>query len=478
MTGPLSRRWFLARAAGTLLLPSARNARGYPAGGRLRLAVFGTMYNAEHFLTSAPLYEADIVAVADPDRRKLDEVRRRWEEAAAKAKDPATSDRFRRWAEGKGVRIFADVRRMIAEAADSIDAVVVSHYDHLHGTAGGAALRASKPVLSERPLGLVVADARRLRALAAETGLPTTYRSPGTGSGAFRRALELVEEGGIGAVEEVHVWFKRGGPDRDRLPEGRHEVPPGLDWDLWLGPLAWRDYHPDWMTYTHWRETCNGGLGTFGPHTTVFPFLLLGIRELWDRPGGALRVRAECARLNRISFPRWERVAWEVPPRGKHPALTVIWHHGPDFAPGTRERIHEKLRTFGVSKPEEAEALMGTAGSMLVGREGALVADDHSVRVTALPRDRFAGFETRPLRGPASKGIYRDWIDACRGGQPPILATFENGGRLSEMLMIGNIATLFPGETLVYDPTAGRFEGRPEADAKLSYPCREGWGTG
>jgi len=474
----LGRRRFLAGTAGLLVLPRARAARGYPAAGRLRLAVFGTMYNAEHFLTAAPLYEADVAALADPDRRKIDGVLKRWEEAAAKAKDPEAAGRFRRWARGEGVKLYADVRRMIAESAGEIDAVVVSHYDHLHGVACGAALRAGKPVCSERPLGLVVADARRLRSLAAETGLPTTYRSPGTGSGAFRRALELVEEGGIGPVEEVHVWFRRGGPDRDAPPQGRQEVPAGLDWDLWLGPLPWRDYHPDWMSYAHWRETCNGGLGSFGPHTTVLPFLALGIRELWDAPGAAIRVRAECARLNRVSFPRWERVRWEIPARGRRPPLVLTWHHGPDFAPGTREQVREKLRAFGVTKPEEADALMGTAGSLLVGRDGALVGDDHSVRVTALPRDRFAGFETRPLRGRESKGIYRDWIDACRGATPPVLATFENGGRLSEMLMIGNIATLFPGETLAYDPAAGRFAGHPGAEAKLAFPYREGWRIG
>ncbi len=188
-------------------------------------------------------------------------------------------------------------------------------------------MRAGNPVCSERPLGLAISDARGLRALAAETKVPTTYRSPGTATGQFRRAIELVQDGAVGQVQEVHVWFKRGGPDRNELPQGTQAVPEGLDWDLWLGPLPRRDYHPDWMTYAHWRETCNGGLGGFGPHTAIFPFMILGLRELWDTVGVRIHVQAECSWLNRISFPRWERVRWEIPARKDMPPVTITWQH-------------------------------------------------------------------------------------------------------------------------------------------------------
>jgi predicted dehydrogenase len=481
----MNRREFLAGAAGgaggPLLLPCARTAGAYSANERMRLAVFGAMYNAEHFLTAGHLYNADIVALCNPDQRKIPGILKRWEETAQKMvaapnADQRVAERYRRLAKGEGVKIYADVRRMLGEMADQIDAVIVSDYDHFHGVACGGALRAGKPVCSERPLGLTLSDARALRALTARTKVPTTYRSPGTGTGPFRRAMELVQEGAIGPVQEAHVWFKRGGPDREAAPRGRQEVPEGLDWDLWLGPLPWRDYHPDWMAYAHWRETSNGGLGSFGPHTSVFPFLTLGLRELWDRPGARIRVQAECSRLNRVSFPRWERVRWEIPAREDRPPATMTWHHGPDYAPGTRQLMHERLRQFGVSTAQDADALMGNAGSLLLGTEGALVADDHSVRVTFLPRDRFGKVETnRPQHAAASQGIYRDWIDACRGAKPNILANFDNGGRLSELLMLGNIATQFPGETISYDCLTGQILGPAEAGGKLAYQYRDGW---
>jgi hypothetical protein len=472
----------MSSAAGLMILPSARIAFAAQANERLRLAVFGAMYNAEHFLTAAHIYNADLVAICNPDQRKIHGILKRWDEAAqklgrsAKADDQRAAEQYRRLAQREGLKVYADIRRLFAEMAGQIDALVVSDYDHFNGAACGAALRAGKPVCNERPLGVAISDARHLRALAAETKLPTTYRSPGTGTGPFRRAIELIEDGAMGPVKEVHVWFDRGGPDRDTVPQGQQPGPEGLDWDLWLGPLAWREYHPDWMAYSHWRETCNGGLGVFGMHTCIFPFLTLKLRDLWDSPGAPIRVRAECSRLNRVSFPRWERVRWEIPARKDMPPVTLTWHHGPGFAPGTRELIHEKLRQLGISKAEEADTLMGTAGSIVVGRDGALVADDHSVRVTALPKDKFAKSEiNRPQRIHESRGIYRDWMDACRGAKPQILADFENGGRLSELLMLGNIATLFPGETLAYDPVAGQIPNVPEANPKLVFKYRNGW---
>lgn len=480
-----TRRRFLSQVGlalgGLTILPSARTAFGYAANERLRLAVFGNMYNAAHFLVASHTYNAEISAICNADQRKIPGVLKTWEEQAGKLsgsqnpEDRRAAQRYAEMAQRKGVIIASDVRRLFRESADQIDALVVSDYDHFHGVACGAALRAGKPVCSERPLGFNIGDARDLRALAAETKLPTTYRSPGTGVGQFRRAMELVEDGVIGPISEVHVWLDRGGPDRDAVPNGSQPVPEGLDWDLWLGPLAWREYHPDWMSYSHWRETCSGGLGVFGMHASIFPFVLLGLRELWEAADAKIRVQAECARRNPVSFPRWERVRWELPARKTMPPLTIVWHHGPDFGPGSREAIRGRLRQFGLTDAKAADALMASAGSMLIGADGALVGNDHSTVITCLPKEKFDKIETnRPQRIPATHGIYKDWIDACRGQSSHIIAGFDIGGPLSELLMLGNVATQFD-RALVYEPAKGQFAGDEAANSLIRYKYREGW---
>lgn len=483
-----TRRRFLAAAAGSAagftILSSAKSVRAAPANDRLRLAVFGTMYNAEHFLTAAHTHNAQIVAVCNADGRKLSGTIGRWTKQAenlaksSNALQQQAAEGYRRLAGLQDVKTFEDVRQMFSELSGGIDALVVSDYDHFHGVACSAAMRQGVHVCSERPIGMNIQDARSLRALAEKTKVATTYRSPGTGTGEFRRAIELVEAGAIGPVKEVHVWFKRGGADRREPPQGGQPVPPGLNWDVWLGPLPERDYHPDWMAYSNWRESCNGGLGVFGMHTSIFHFVTLRLRELWedDREQNQIRVTAECSGLNLLSFPRWERVRWDVPARGDLPPVAIHWHYGPEFAPGARELIHGKLRSFGINSEQEADDLMKTAGSILIGSDGALVGDDHTVRVTALPREKFQGIETkRPQRVTPSEGIYNDWIKACRGGVPQILANFDNGSKLSEFIMLGNIATQYPGQTITYAPKAGKIVTPIEANQKLGFKYRDGW---
>jgi len=126
----LTRRRFLAAAAGGAaglqILSSSRLARAYQANERLRLAVFGNMYNAAHFLTAAHIYNADIVALCNPDQRKIPGIVKQWQERADQLQNSTQADqqqaaaRYRRMAQGEGVTIFSDVRRLFGEMADGI----------------------------------------------------------------------------------------------------------------------------------------------------------------------------------------------------------------------------------------------------------------------------------------------------------------------------------------------------------------------
>ncbi len=164
---------------------------------------------------------------------------------------------------------------------------------------------------------------------------------------------------------------------------------------------------------------------------------------------------------------------WQVPARGDLPPVKFTWHHGPGLSPGSRDKLLGMMRERGASK-EEAEILLGYAGALMVGGKGMLVTDDHNVKFTLLPKEKFAGVaQDKPRNVPMSNGHYNDWLIACRSGEQP-MADFAYANPLSEFLMLGNVATQFEGE-LEYDPAACKFVNHPQADPLLGYEYRQGW---
>ncbi|MCX6903978.1 MAG: Gfo/Idh/MocA family oxidoreductase, partial [Verrucomicrobia bacterium] len=174
-----------------------------------------------------------------------------------------------------------DFRKMLDEMGRTIDAVIVATPDHTHAVATAAAMRAGKHVFCEKPLTRLVQESRALRELARQQKVVAAMGNQGTYSGAFRRALELIRNGTLGEIKEVHVWNDGGGMDRKEPPKGSQPVPDYLDWDLWLGPAASRPYHADWMNRNMWRDFGTCQLGNWGSHSANLGFMALNVHKLW-----------------------------------------------------------------------------------------------------------------------------------------------------------------------------------------------------
>ena len=366
---------------------------------------------------------------------------------------------------------YRDFRVMFDKEHKAIDAVIVATPDHTHAVAAMEAMRAGKHVYCQKPLAHSIYEARRLTEAARETGVQTQMGNQGNSSDQMRRLCEWVRSGALGQVREVHAWSDRpvgGDPWSDfpimKRPDKTPPVPDTLDWDLWLGPAPERPYHPIYTPLT-WRgfwDFGTGALGDMGCHILDPAFLALDL-------GAPESVQATTTHyepdISAETYPRASIVRYRFPARGDMAPLTLTWYDGrlkppvpDDFAPAMR---------------------LGANGAVLIGDKGTAVHGSHGAGgLHFLPletmRDQPEPPQTLPRVPQRENAHEQDWIRACKDGNPAG-ASFEYGGPLTEMVLLGVLAMRVKDRKLLWDGENLRITNDKEADALVNPPYRKGW---
>jgi predicted dehydrogenase len=301
-----------------------------------------------------------------------------------------------------------------------------------------------------------VAECRTLRDLAAKAGRPTQLGTQIHAGGNYRRVVELIQSGAIGAVTAVHVWCgaSYGGKER---PTARVPVPAGLHWDLWLGPVPEREYSPEYAPFSwrNWWAFAGGTLGDFGCHFMDLPHWALDLRlPEWVEPVDGPPVHAE-------SVPPWLIVRYRYPARTRGgrtlPPATLTWYHG------------GKQPEAPLLDAEQREYFK--SGVLFVGEKGNLLADYG--RRQLLPEERFKDFPPPPPTIPDSIGHHQEWIEAIRNGGVTT-CNFDYSGALTEAVLLGNVAYR-AGRRIEWDGATGQARGVPEAAQFVQHTYRSGW---
>lgn len=438
--------------AGWLILDHSASARSYQANEKLNLALVGVGRRGTGMVDQVSRLGENLVAMCDVDKRRA--------EPYSNRQPP--------------VPFYQDFRVMLDELDSRIDAVLAALPCHNHAPVAAAAMHRGKHVYIEKPLAHNVAEARALRRIARQRKVATQMGNQGMATDSFRRTLERVWEGDVGEIREAHVWFVFGGSGPREKPSGSQPVPDYLNWDGWLGPAPFRPFHAAWMSGA-WREFGTGALGGCGSHAINMPFKGLRLDQLWDEASGVtgtIRVEAEPSEWIRETHPRWAKVRFDVPQRGPLPPARIHWYNAPE-AELRRQGIWQNLENI-VGRPLEWEgSWTPQSGTLLVGSKGVVHTNAHNSICVLLPEKDFPGPSGPPKTMPSVRGHMPEWADACRGGPTP-LSCFDHSGPAMELLLLGNVATMFPG-VLEYDPRAGRIINHAEADLALSRQHREGW---
>lgn len=425
-----SRRSFLQKSAvassaalmGGCASAPKRTPRVLSANDKLNLGVIGVAGRGGDNL--AGVSSQNIVAMADVSGANL---------AAVAAKYPSS-------------RMYSDWRSVLDHA--DIDAVVVSTPDHNHAVIALAVLDSGRPLYCEKPVTHTISEARILAAKVKSTGLVTQTGNQIHSSTNYRRVVELIRSGAIGPVHEVHHWA---GSVWDTKPWPKPEpVPQGLNYNLWVGPVKWADYSPEWVPF-NWRRWWHWGGGTLSDFCCHHMDLSVWALDL----GLPTVIEASGPPPDKYCAPPSLKVRYEFAARGVQPPVVMHWYSGAERpnVPGTPD-----LSKWG-------------GGSLFVGSKGLLLAD-YGRRIL-LPEATFKDFVPPAPTIPDSIGHHEEWIAACKGiGKTDSPLTY--GAHLTEIGALGNVAYR-TGKRLEWDAPRMRAKGCPEADQFIQHHYRSGW---
>jgi predicted dehydrogenase len=355
--------------------------------------------------------------------------------------------------------------RVMLEKEKAIDAVLIATPDHLHAYVSILAMKAGKHVYCEKPLTHDVWEARAVARVAAETRVATQMGNQGRSSEGHRQTAEWIWDGAIGAVREVHAWNRSLGPlgalwRPDTRPAGKHKVPKGLDWDLWLGPRAPRPWNPAYAP-VRWRgfwDFGGGAMPDMGIHHLDPAFNALGL----DAPETVEATSA--GGVDKEVCSRGLFVTWRFAATDKRGPVTVHWYDG-GLMPPTPPDID----------PSDPKQRLGEEenGVLFVGEKGYITCAGWSGMPRLLPLELHRSY-VRPAKTiPRVEGHHADWLQACKGGNPAS-GQFGYGARLTEFMLLGNVA-LRTGKRLTWDAASMKATNAPEADQYLRLPDRAGW---
>ena len=450
-----SRREFLAAAGGAAAWSVSvvpRHVLGgtehLPPSERVRVAGIGAGGMGGGDIATHARNGADIVALCDVDDQRA---------AGSFAAFP------------KAAR-YKDFRQMFDKEAKRIDAVTVGTPDHVHAVATAAAIRAGKHVYCQKPLTHTLLECRTVTQAARAAGVMTQMGNQGHATEGARLTNEWIQAGVIGEIREVHTWTDRAGllwKQGIGRPTETPPVPPTLDWNLWLGPVRERPYHPIYapVGWRGWWDFGTGALGDMGAHIIDHPVWALGLG-----PPAVVEARAtidgsilEGNKRNFETYPIAAIITFEFPARGNRPAVTLTWYEGGLMPPTPPEMARAK----GWRRLHEN-------GVLYVGTKGKMHHSSHGGMPQLLPSELHEEAAKVPKTMKRSPGHYEEWLLACKGGPKPV-SNFDYAGPLTEILLLGILALRAPGRRLEWDSANMKVANAPELNPFVHIAYRKDW---
>jgi len=422
-----TRRRFLQTAAAAVAAPTIVSARALGGEGavapseRITVACIGLgsqgRANLHAFLGQR---DAQVVALCEVDELNLKR---------------AVADVASRVGSDAGVTTTKDFRDLIVRP--DIDSVMISTPDHWHAPMSVAAAKAGKDVICEKPT-VTIAEGRTLCDVVKRYGTVYQTSTEDRSVPQYLRIAELVRNGRIGKLHTIHVGLPAGpGGPGNPTPQ---PVPPGLDWEMWLGPATWAPYCPDRVHFNfRWISDYSCGmLADWGMHL--------------------------------LDTAQWGNDS-------EHTGPVEVEGTGEYFANGLYDTAHHFDLTYKYASGVVLHVKSTGPAIRFEGSDGWVGNTGWRAPVQASSPailDSVIGPEETHLYT-CPQGEHRNFLDCVKSRKDPYFPA-EIAQRCNTICHMGNIAMQLRRK-LRWDPENERFVDDPEANRLLSRVYREPWGV-
>jgi predicted dehydrogenase len=333
------------------------------------------------------------------------------------------------------VTTYGDYRKLLENK--DIDAVIIGTPDHWHCLQMTEACAAGKDVYVEKPVGNSIAEC------AAMIGAQKKYNRVVQG-GQWQRsmphfvdALNYLKTGQIGQIRTVKAWAYMGWM-KDIPAKPDSPVPPGVNYDMWLGPAPKRPFNENRFHFNfRWFWDYAGGLMTdWGVH--LIDYVLLGMN--------APLPKSVYASGGKYAYPNGGN---ETPDTlatvYDFGNFTMLWEHAQGISNGNYHRDH------GI-------AYIGNNGTLVLDRNGWEVIADEK-RMETLP--------FQPNKGSGLDAHTQNFIDVVKSRKMENLACpIQAGAHVANVCQMGNISYK-TGKIVHWDGAKAKFQ-EEEANKYLS----------
>ena len=430
----MDRRSFLkssAVAGAVAAAPGLRRVAGSP-NEKFRVACMGVRGRGRRLLYDfAAMPEVEVVTICDVDTRLFDERVKAVEERQGVR--PATETDFRRLLDDK-----------------SIDAIVMGTPTHWHAIPTILACQAGKHVYVEKPASHNMKEGQAMIRAARKFDRVVQVGIQSRSGRNYEEACDYIRTGVLGKVMFAKGWESARQKSIGFPPDG--SPPPGVDYDMWLGPAPERPFNP-MRFHSNWRWFFDygcGDLGNDGVHRTDYARrgLAAGFegqgKKLPDWPSAVATSGGKYFFDDAQEWPDTLIVTWD------YPGATLmyemrLWSRPP------LEGYAEGAAVYG----ENGYVIIGNGGWRAHGPKGEVIKTGGSLKADDDVRHK------------------RDFLRVIRDGGRPA-CDIEIGHVASGLVHLGNAAWRLDRK-LHFDATKQEFPGDREANQLLGRSYRKQW---